>query len=142
MGQGKRMTRYIGLIDGTPPVVGVVIPDLPGCTSGGKTYDEACRNSIEAVRLWAEDALAKNESLPAPSTMDSLKDDPEIVAQLNEGAVFALIPLVLDSCRPARANVSFDAGLLEAIDEAAAERGLTRSAFLASAARAKIENEV
>src|SRR6476469_7721136 len=48
MGQGKRMTRYIGLIDGTPPVVGVVIPDLPGCTSGGKTYDEACRNSIEA----------------------------------------------------------------------------------------------
>jgi predicted RNase H-like HicB family nuclease len=142
MGQGKRMTRYIGLIDGTPPVVGVVIPDLPGCTSGGKTYDEACRNSIEAVRLWAEDALAKNESLPAPSTMDSLKDDPEIVAQLNEGAVFALIPLVLDSGRPARANLSFDAGLLEAIDEAAAERGLTRSAFLASAARAKIENEV
>ena len=32
-------------------------------------------------------------------------------------------------------------GLLAAIDEAAAARGLTRSAFLASAAREKIESE-
>jgi len=35
--------------------------------------------------------------------------------------------------------VTFDAGLLAAIDEAAARRGLTRSAFLANAAREKIE---
>ena len=136
------MTRYLGLIDGTPPIVGVVIPDLPGCTSGGKTYDDACRNAIEAVRLWAEDALAKDGIVPTPSTMDTLKNDPAVVEQLNEGAVFALIPLVLDRGRPARANLSLDAGLLEAIDDAAAERGLTRSAFLASAARAKIEGGV
>jgi hypothetical protein len=44
------------------------------------------------VRLWAEDALAKNEALPT-RTMDELKDDPGITEQLNEGAVFALIPL-------------------------------------------------
>jgi predicted RNase H-like HicB family nuclease len=135
------MTRYLGLIDGNPPTVGVVIPDLPGCTSGGETYDDACRNAVEAVRLWAEDALANNETLPTPSTIDALKSDPAVVEQLNEGAAFALIPLVLDRGRPARANLSLDAGLLEAIDEAAAERGLTRSAFLASAARAKIESE-
>jgi predicted RNase H-like HicB family nuclease len=134
------MTRYLALMDGAPPIVGVVVPDLPGCTSGGNTYDAACRNAVEAVRLWAEDALAKNESLPVPSTVDALKSDPAVVEQLNEGAVFALIPLVLDRGRPARANLSLDAGLLEAIDDAAAERGLTRSAFLASAARAKIES--
>jgi predicted RNase H-like HicB family nuclease len=133
------MTCYLALIDGRPPTVGVVVLDLPGCTSGGKTYDEACRNAVEAVRLWAEDGLAKNESLPAPRTIDALKSDPEVLEQLHDGAVFALIPLVLDRGRPARANVSLDAGLLEAIDDAAAERGLTRSAFLASAARAKIE---
>jgi metal-responsive CopG/Arc/MetJ family transcriptional regulator len=34
--------------------------------------------------------------------------------------------------------VSSDAALLEAIDAAAKRRGLSRSAFLASAARAKI----
>jgi hypothetical protein len=50
-------------------------------------------------------------------------------------------PFVLDTGRPAKANLSLDAGLLAAIDEAAAARGLTRSAFLASAARQKIESE-
>jgi metal-responsive CopG/Arc/MetJ family transcriptional regulator len=38
-----------------------------------------------------------------------------------------------------RANLSLDAGLLDAIDDAAKAHGLTRSAFLASAAREKIE---
>ncbi|MGO8972077.1 MAG: hypothetical protein ACLQNV_00915, partial [Steroidobacteraceae bacterium] len=45
----------------------------------------------------------------------------------------------LDAGRPVRANLSLDAGLLDAIDEAAKAHGLTRSAFLASAAREKIE---
>jgi hypothetical protein len=38
-------------------------------------------------------------------------------------------------------TISLDSGLLAAIDEAAAARGLTRSAFLASAAREKIAAE-
>ncbi len=46
-----------------------------------------------------------------------------------------------NSGRPVKANLSLDAGLLDAIDEAAKRRGLTRSAFLASAAREKIESE-
>ena len=49
-----------------------------------------------------------------------------------------MVPLLLDKGRPTRANISIDAGLLEAIDAAAKQRGLTRSAFLASAARDKI----
>jgi PIN like domain len=48
------------------------------------------------------------------------------------------IPLLLDSGRTAPANVSFDAALLDATDAAAKERGLSRSAVLASAAREKI----
>jgi hypothetical protein len=50
-----------------------------------------------------------------------------------------MVPLVLDAGRAVRANLSLDAGLLDAIDEAAKAHGLTRSAFLASAAREKIE---
>jgi metal-responsive CopG/Arc/MetJ family transcriptional regulator len=38
-------------------------------------------------------------------------------------------------------NLSLDAALLAAIDEAAKARGLTRSAFVASAAREKIAAE-
>ena len=53
----------------------------------------------------------------------------------------ALVPLVRDSGRPVKANLSLDAGLLEAIDDAARAIGLTRSAFLVSAARDKIARE-
>ena len=41
--------------------------------------------------------------------------------------------------RTVRANITMDAGTLAAIDQAAKQRGLTRSAFLASCARKEIE---
>ena len=135
------MTRYVALVDGRPGAYGVTVPDLPGCTSAAGTTDEALRRATEAVRLWAEDALADGETLPTPRSAERLRADPEVGAALADGAVLALVPLVLDTGRPAKANLSLDAGLLAAIDEAAAARGLTRSAFLASAARQKIESE-
>jgi hypothetical protein len=49
-----------------------------------------------------------------------------------------MVPLLLVRGRPVRADISLDAGLLEAIDAEAARRGLTRSAFLVSAAIDKI----
>jgi hypothetical protein len=58
--------------------------------------------------------------------------------QLADGGMLAVVPLVMESGTPVRANLSLDAGLLAAIDEAATAAGLTRSAFLASAARDKI----
>jgi hypothetical protein len=76
-----------------------------------------------------------------PRSIEALRADHEAAAALAKGAALAIVPLVLDAGRPAKANLSLDAGLLAAIDEAAAARGLTRSAFLASAAREKIESE-
>jgi predicted RNase H-like HicB family nuclease len=132
------MPRYIALVDGKPGAYGVVVPDLPGCTSGGKTVDAALRNAVEAVRLWAEDARAEGEAMPRPRTIEAIRRDGGVAAALAEGAVLAVVPLLLDAGRPAKANLSVDAGLLEAIDEAAEAHGLTRSAFIASAAREKI----
>jgi hypothetical protein len=115
------------LVDGKPGAYGGTIPDLPGCTSGGDTTDEALRNAVGAVRLWAEDAIAGRScrSRGQPKACA----DPE-VAVIIEGAALAIVPLLLDAGRPAKANLSIDAGLLAAIDEAAQARGLTRSAFL------------
>ena len=79
--------------------------------------------------------------MPPPRTAEKLRSDPEVAAALVDGGVLAYVPLVLDAARPVKANLSLDAGLLNAIDEAAKRRGLTRSAFLASAAREKIESE-
>jgi hypothetical protein len=69
-----------------------------------------------------------------------LRADPGIAKAIAEGIALAIVPLLLDAGRPAKANLSIDAGLLAAIDEAAEARGLTWSAFLATAAREKIES--
>jgi predicted RNase H-like HicB family nuclease len=135
------MSRYVAIVDGKPGAYGVVVPDLPGCTSGGATVDAALRSAVEAVTLWVEDARADGEKIPTPRTAEKLRNDPEVAAALAEDGVLAYVPLVLDAARPVKANLSLDAGLLNAIDEAAERRGLTRSAFLASAAREKIESE-
>ena len=50
-----------------------------------------------------------------------------------------LIPLLLDRGSSRRVNISLDRGLLEAIDDEARQRGMSRSAFLATAARREIE---
>ena len=131
--------RYIALVDGKAGAYGVVVPDLPGCTSAGSTTDEALRKAVEAVRLWIEDAIDDGEALPTPRSIEALRADPEIAAVLTQGAALAIVPLLLDAGRPVRANLSLDAGLLDAIDEAAKAHGPTRSAFLASAALEKIE---
>ena len=61
-----------------------------------------------------------------------------VAATLAEGGVFILVPLLMMSGRSVKANISLDQGLLDAIDEAAKRVGVTRSGFLASAAREKI----
>jgi metal-responsive CopG/Arc/MetJ family transcriptional regulator len=48
------------------------------------------------------------------------------------------VPLLTDAGRTVRVNISLDKGLIDQIDTAASARGLTRSAFLAQAAREKI----
>ena len=58
---------------------------------------------------------------------------------LRAGAFLIAVPLIESTSRVVRANISLDKGTLDAIDAAAAARGLTRSAFLAEAARREIE---
>ena len=132
------MTRYVGLIDGEAGGYGIIFPDLPGCTAAAATVDEVMRHAVESVAAWIDDAIADGEQIPAARSMEDIRTDPKVVRAIGEGAALVLIPLVRDEGRPAKANISMDAGLLAAIDDAAAARGLTRSAFLVSAAREKI----
>lgn len=131
------MTHYVGILDGVDDVWGIRIPDLPGCHGGGVNPEEAIADATSAVREWAEARLAKHASLPEARTVADLLRAGEIDSAAGESAV--MIPVLIDSGRPVRANLSLDAGLLAAIDAEASRRGLTRSAFIASAAREKIE---
>ena len=49
---------------------------------------------------------------PRPRLLEALRDDPDVKAALADGAVLAVVPLVFDSGKPAKANISLDAGTL------------------------------
>jgi predicted RNase H-like HicB family nuclease len=128
--------RYVAIVDGSKGVWGARLPDFPGCHGGGSTPMEAVDDLTRALSAFAADMIADGEPLPEPRGLERVLDD--IAAGREEGGGTVLVPLLIDKGRPVRANISLDAGLLEQIDEEAKRRGLTRSAFLASAARDKI----
>lgn len=131
------MTQYVGILDGAGKTYGVRLPDLPGCYGGGATPEAAIADAMSAAREWLGHRETKGEAAPKARTMAQILKSETIDAGQNEAAV--MIPVILDAGRTVRANLTFDAGLLEAIDEEAKRRGLTRSAFLASVARDRLE---
>ncbi|HEY9012817.1 MAG TPA: type II toxin-antitoxin system HicB family antitoxin [Devosia sp.] len=131
--------RYVALIDGEAGAYGVVFPDAPGCTAMGATQDEALNDAADALAEWIADELADGREAPKPRSAEILLKDRDVASAVKHGAVLASVPLLLDTGKLARANISLDSGLLAQIDEAARQRGVTRSAFLAAAARDKIK---
>ncbi|MEQ1901922.1 MAG: type II toxin-antitoxin system HicB family antitoxin [Devosia sp.] len=133
------MARYLALIDFADGQYGVAFPDAPGCTAMGSTQEEAIRNAAEALAEWIGDELADGRKPPRPSAVPKILADKQVGRALAKGAILAFVPLVRDTGKLARANISIDAGLLADIDETARRGGVTRSAFLAAAAREKIK---
>ena len=103
-------------------------PDAPGCFSAADTLADVLPNAAEALSLYFEDA-----PVPDPSDLSSVRA--RAADDLRAGAFLIAVPLIESTSRVVRANISLDKGTLDAIDAAAAARGLTRSAFLAEAAR-------
>ena len=111
---------------------GVEFPDLAGCFSAADDIDDVLPSACEALELWFDDAEEVE-----PRSLEEIRQC--AAAALAEGAFLVAVPRIKRSGKLVRANISLDRGMLDAIDRAAAERRLTRSAFLADAARNEIE---
>lgn len=123
------MPTYFALVEKDPDsAFGVCFPDVPGCFSAADQADDVLRNAMEALELHLEESTA-----PASRGLDQVASDPEVKAALEAGAYLLAVPLVRNERRPVRINISLDKGTVEAIDNAARRRGLTRSAFIAEA---------
>ena len=99
----KPTTRYVVIVDGEPGALGLWVPDMPGCTSMGETLDELLQNAQEALRMWAEDALADEEPLPTPRSFDEIAKDPQVAEALKQGAALAIVPLLIETGRSVKA---------------------------------------
>lgn len=129
------MARYNVLIDGKAGAYGVVFPDLPGCTAMGRTMEEALASAAEALRDWVEITEEGKGKIPRPRSLESLRQDSEVKSALALGASLAAVPLVRETGKPVKANLSIDSGVLAAMDAEAERRKLTRSAFVEMLAR-------
>lgn len=129
------MRYYVALVHKDPEsAFGISFPDLPSVFSAADDEEEIVPNAVDALRLLAED-----EDLPVPSSHAEILARADVRQELKGGGFLIRVPLIEDDTRTVRANITMEAGTLAAIDMAAKERGLTRSAFLASCARKEIE---
>ncbi|HZY68722.1 MAG TPA: type II toxin-antitoxin system HicB family antitoxin [Devosia sp.] len=133
------MARFIAIIDRNEDgTLFASFPDAPGCTAGGGTEEEVITAATEALAEWASDVIAGGLELPQPRSFADLMQTDEFAQLTSGGSIVATVPMLKLSGKLAKANISLDAGLLENIDEEATRRGMTRSAFLASAAMEKL----
>ena len=49
----------------------VTVPELPGCQTHGKTYEEAVRQGRDAIESWIEANLARGRPIPEPRILKS-----------------------------------------------------------------------
>lgn len=125
------MAAYIALVrKDDNSTFGVEFPDFPGCISGGDSLSEVVASAREALALHVRGMVEDGETVPAPSSLEDVSASEDAV-----GAVPVLVELPPARGRTVRVNVTFEEWTLRAIDTAAAAVGLTRSAFLAEAAR-------
>jgi predicted RNase H-like HicB family nuclease len=125
------MPQFIGLIHKeTTSDYGVSFPDFPGVVTAGATLDEARSLAEEALAFHLEGLAEDGETIPEPSSLEAVMADPE-----NRDGVAILVAVDAGPSRSIRVNVTLPQELLAEIDRYAKQHGLTRSRFLAQAAK-------
>lgn len=113
---------------------GVCFPDLPGCVTAGATLDDARAMAAEALAFHLEGLAEDGIAIPEPSTLEAIMSDPE-----NRDGVAILVDSPMPrAAKSIRINITLPEDVLHEIDRYAEEQGLTRSGFIARAARKEL----
>lgn len=130
------MAHYLALVHKDENSAwGITFPDFPGCFSAADEEANIIPNAMEALELFLD---GQANDLPLPSSVDKLRADPEIASELSQNAYLMAIPFFFNRGRTERVNITLNKGLLQMIDEEAARRKMTRSAFIAQSAEREV----
>ena len=111
---------------------GVVVPDLPGCFSAGDTLDEAIDKAREAIDLYCQTLIKDEGRIPIPESLSVHQANPDFA-----GWIWAIIEVPVERYfgPDEKINITLPRLLLDQIDEYTRSHGISRSGFLAEAAR-------
>jgi predicted RNase H-like HicB family nuclease len=131
------MSNYIGLIHkDADSDFGVSFPDFPGVVTAGETLDEARQMAEEALAFHVEGMIEDAEPIPEPSSLEAIMSDPG-----NRNGVAILVSLKTQTAKAVRINITLPEDVLRTIDTYVETNGLSRSGFLARAAKNEIDRE-
>ncbi len=108
---------------------GVSFPGFRGCITAGRTLEEAHRMAAEALALHITEMVEDGETVPEPSTLDTLAGDPAL-----KDAVAFLVHVEPESERTVRINITVRAKQVDLIDQLARKADMTRSAYMVQSA--------
>lgn len=127
--------NYIGLIHKEAKSdYGVSFPDFPGVVTAGKDLDDARAMAEEALALHIDGLLEDGEAIPEASSLEDVMSNAD-----NKDGVAILVAVKTDAVKCVRVNVTLPEDILAQIDKFAKEKGLSRSGFLAQAAKKALE---
>lgn len=111
---------------------GVVVPDLPGCFSAGDTLDEAIDKAHEAIDLYCQTVIEDEGRIPISESLSVHQTNPDFA-----GWIWAIIEVPVERYfgPDEKINITLPRLLLDQIDEYTRSHGISRSGFLAEAAR-------
>lgn len=121
------MKHYYALFKKNKKIVEVEFPDLEGCVTFGKDWEEALENATDVLAAWL--ANAESQFIKEPSKHHQL-----------EYLSGELVPVLVDENTMAsyrkltRFNVIFPVDVLKKVDKFRKKKGLKRSTFLQKAA--------
>ena len=127
------MAEYIALIHkDADSDFGASFPDFPGVVTAAPTLEELRKEAEEALALHIEGLIEDGAEIPEPSLLDA-------VTQIEDYRdALAVLAVVAPGTLSVRDNITLPESILKRIDQYAGEHGLTRSGFLARAARKEL----
>ncbi len=112
-----RKLSYLAVFEPSKDGFGVYFPDLPGCISFGKTFEDAQREAADALGLHLYGMEKDGDPIPEPSKTPSVDSDTESGYFISPITVYPdMVRNELDN-RRVKTNITLPAWLKDAAEQ-------------------------